>query len=130
MYKWAMTATIVVACFIGIFYTVESIIDANEAQEDLIVEDNELRFLAYDFNFGDEEYVVEAGKPMNITMRNEQGRHAVFIQGPDLNIELGDTVEHTFDTPGVYDVFCSLMCGPGHAEMVTQLTVVEAATAE
>lgn len=126
MLKWSMAALLIVASVMGIVYTIEAIVVAERERVDEIVQDNELRFLASNFKFDQEEYNVSVGETMELTMRNEQGRHGVGIVGLDINLIEGDTVEYTFTEPGTYDVVCTIACGEGHAEMVSKLIVTEA----
>ncbi len=126
MLKWAMAGLLIVASIMGIIYTIESIVVAERERVDLIVEDNEIRFLASDFKFDQDVYRVSLGETKKLSMRNVQGRHGIEIVGLDITLVQGDTVEYTFDTPGEYDVICNIACGIGHAEMVSKLIVEEA----
>lgn len=128
MHKWAMAALLIIASVMGIVYTIETIVVAERERVDEIVQDNELRFLASNYQFDQEEYNVSVGETLELSMRNEQGRHGVGIVGLDINLVEGDTVEHTFTEPGTYDVVCTIACGEGHAEMISQLIVTEAAS--
>jgi cytochrome c oxidase subunit 2 len=130
MHKWAMAALLITASVMGIVYTIETIVVAERERVDEIVQDNELRFLASNFQFDQEEYHVQVGETLELTMRNEQGRHGVGIEGLDINLVEGDTVEYTFTEPGTYDVVCTIACGEGHAEMNAKLIVSEASAQE
>lgn len=126
MLKWAMAGLLILASIVGIIYTIESIVVAERERADLIVEDDEIRFLASDFEFDQEVYRVTLGDTKKLSMRNVQGRHGIAIVGLDITLVQGDIVEYTFDKAGEYDVICNIACGIGHAEMVSKLIVEEA----
>lgn len=122
MHKWIMAALLIVASIMGIGYTIEAMIEADRAHVADEVPDNGLRINAYNWYFDEEEYTVEAGEPVVISMRNMFGRHNIKIEELDLIINEGDEVEHTFE-PGVYTILCDIMCGEGHYDMVAKLVV-------
>lgn len=122
MHKWIMAALLIVASVMGIGFTIDAMIKADREHVANEVPDNGLRINAYNWYFDEEEYTVEAGEPVVISMRNMQGRHNIKIEELDLVINDGDSVEHTFE-PGVYTILCDIMCGEGHYDMVAKLVV-------
>jgi cytochrome c oxidase subunit 2 len=130
MHKWVMTALLIAAIILGIVVSMQSIADAKKEMAEQTVDENELRIVADEFFFDQEEYTVEAGKTMKITLKNKKGIHGVQIQGLDINVMAGEPVEYTFDTPGTYQMVCSIQCGIGHSEMVSTLVVTEAGPTE
>lgn len=128
MHKWLMTALLVVACIMGIGFTFEAIVDAQKEHEDSIVPDNELRILAYNWEFDKEEYRVTVGETKDLKLENKQSIHSALIIGLDEEIDLveGEVITYTFDKPGEYEIICNIACGIGHDDMRATL-IVEAA---
>lgn len=115
-----MAALVAVACMMAIGFTIEAMVVANKEYVADQVPDNGIRVQAYNWYFDQEEYTVEAGTPVVLTMRNMFGRHNIKIEELDLIINEGDEVEYTFE-PGVYTIVCDIMCGEGHFDMVAKL---------
>lgn len=129
MYKWAMVALIIVASIMGVFYSFEAVNEAKKEQADEVVGENELRFIAEDFAFDQEEYTVEAGQTLELSLRNKNGLHGLGIEELGIDLVEGEPIEYTFDTPGTYEIVCTISCGIGHAEMRSTLIVTEASAA-
>ncbi|UHA72553.1 cytochrome C oxidase subunit II [Paenibacillus sp. 481] len=77
-----------------------------------------------DFTFGEAEYKVKVGEKVRLKLVNKAGIHGAGIK--EFNIDLKDgqmEKDMTFDKPGKYEIFCSIMCGPGHNTMKSYLIV-------
>ncbi|GIQ69426.1 hypothetical protein DUZ99_16830 [Xylanibacillus composti] len=121
MHKWIMFALFIAASAAAVVFSITMIEPKEGAEEE--VGENELRFVLSNFEFDQQEYHVKLGETMNVSMRNKEGIHGVAIEGYDIDIHAGDSVEVTFDKPGTFELVCSVMCGLGHAEMVATLVV-------
>ncbi|MFD2672807.1 hypothetical protein [Marinicrinis sediminis] len=123
MHKWVMLGLMVIAGLLAVTLSITSIETKEETAEEAPKE-NEVRFEAENFKFDQEEYTIKAGEPMVLSMVNKRGGgiHAVEIEGTDIYLEDGDSVEHTFE-PGTYEIKCAIMCGTGHDDMVSTLIV-------
>lgn len=122
MHKWIMAGLLVVASIMAIGYTIEALIVADREHVANEVPDNGLRINAYNWYFDKEEYTVEAGETVVLSMRSMGGRHNIKIEELDLIVNEGDEIEMTFE-PGVYTILCDIMCGEGHFDMVAKLVV-------
>ncbi|CAM3842506.1 cytochrome C oxidase subunit II [Marinicrinis lubricantis] len=125
MQKYVMLSLFLVAVVFAVVFSLTAIDGGEEAAEEEVKE-NELRIVAENFKFDQAEYTIEAGKTMIISMKNKPGGgiHGVEIEGTDINLQDGQSAEYTFE-PGTYNIHCSVMCGTGHAEMVSKLIVTE-----
>lgn len=82
---------------------------------------------AADWNFTPRTITVKAGEPVTLRLTSTSGVHG--LQSDDLGIpqtaiQPGKIVTVTFTpkTPGAYQVYCSIPCGPGHKTQ--HLTIV------
>ena len=118
MHKWAMFILFIAASVLGLAVIIFA---PPTGDEEIIPEaqENEIQFIMTNYQFDKQEYKITAGVPMTLTMVNKQGIHGVMIQGTDINL-----------TPGEYTLLCSIMCGPGHDDMVAKLIVEPAENAE
>ncbi|NBI27627.1 cupredoxin domain-containing protein [Chengkuizengella marina] len=124
MHKWIMVSLFVIASVLGIVVTFDAI-GQHEAVEE-VEDENALVFKAVNWNFDQEEYIIEKGQTLKLSMRNlpGEGKHHVKIE--DLGIELlpgEEPVEVTFDEARSYTVICSLPCGDGHETMASTIIV-------
>jgi len=73
------------------------------------------------WDFETDVSTVDAGE-VTFTLVNEEGHHAISIDGTDLEIngEGSDTI--TLEA-GEYTIICTMPCGEGHEEMTAMLTV-------
>ncbi|MFD1038237.1 cytochrome C oxidase subunit II [Virgibacillus byunsanensis] len=85
---------------------------------------NEVNITATNFDLGQEEYVVQSGEEVTITLTNEEGHHGISIDEFDVKIDGEGQATFTPEEPGEYKIYCNIMCGEGHGEMVTTLVVV------
>ena len=84
----------------------------------------EITIKATNFEFDQKEYRVKKGEPLKINFVNEQGNHGIEIKG--LNVNLNGAKNNQVIIPeqaGEYDIICNIMCGSGHAAMVSKLIV-------
>jgi cytochrome c oxidase subunit II len=84
---------------------------------------NEVNIVASNFEFDKDVYTVKAGEEVKVSLTNDQGMHGITIEGMDVSIEGEGEATFTPTEPGEYKIFCSIMCGEGHAEMVSTLVV-------
>jgi len=127
MHKWAMFILFIAASVLGLSVIIFAPPTSGEEPIPEAAE-NEVQFIMTDFQFDQPEYVVTAGETVKLTMINKSGNHGVLVQGTDINLTTnGESQEITFDEPGTYDLYCSIMCGVGHTDMVAKLIVQEPA---
>lgn len=130
MHKWAMFILFIAASVLGLAVIIFA---PPTGDEEIIPEaqENEIQFIMTNYQFDKQEYKITAGVPMTLTMVNKQGIHGVMIQGTDINLTPDNSSQEvTFDEPGEYTLLCSIMCGPGHDDMVAKLIVEPAENAE
>jgi len=84
---------------------------------------NDFEIIATDWDFDQDEYTVQAGEEVKITLVNEEGMHGIAIDGLDVKIDGDGEATFTPDEPGEYTIYCSIPCGQGHADMVSTLIV-------
>jgi cytochrome c oxidase subunit 2 len=82
----------------------------------------DLNIDATNFKFDQDTYRVKAGDTVNVSFKSSQGMHGIEIQGLDVNLNDGESTTFVAQ-PGEYDIVCSIMCGSGHADMVSKLIV-------
>lgn len=124
MHRWIMAVLFFGAAAFGI-----GVLFAQAPQqpsaEDIAKEANTLKLVATDWEFDQEEYVVEAGSTKTIRLEVKGGIHGVAIEG--LNVELSKEnpeAEVTFGEAGTtYKLVCNILCGPGHDDMVSTIVV-------
>lgn len=85
--------------------------------------DNKLDIVATDFEFNKEEYVVQSGEEVSVSLTSEEGAHGITIEGTDVNIQQEGTATFTPEEPGEYMIHCSVPCGEGHSSMMSTLVV-------
>lgn len=120
--KYVMVTLLIIASLLGVFYTLDAV---KEAEDQRVEEpkDNEMRIVASNFALDKDEYVVQQGEPVVLSMINESGYHEFGIEGFDINLTEDEPIEMTFDEAGTYTIYCSFLCGPGHSDMVSTLVV-------
>jgi cytochrome c oxidase subunit 2 len=123
MYKWITAVLFFGAAALGIGILFNEI-PTPPTEEELAAAENTLTIEARDFEFDQAEYVVEAGSTMTVALKNEQGLHGISISGIGIELQGADlSQEVTFSEPGEYEIRCIVLCGEGHAEMVSKLIV-------
>ena len=76
---------------------------------------------ASNWEFDSAEYTIEAGEPVQISLKNAQGFHGIEIVGVG-KVEAGKDKVFTLEA-GEYKIICSINCGTGHNDMVSKLIV-------
>ncbi|RKQ30755.1 cupredoxin domain-containing protein [Oceanobacillus halophilus] len=84
---------------------------------------NEVNVVATNFDFNQDEYVVNAGEEVTVSLTNEEGHHGISIDELGVNIEGEGEAVIVPEEPGEYKIYCNIFCGEGHAEMVATLVV-------
>ncbi|KIL35976.1 hypothetical protein SD71_11610 [Cohnella kolymensis] len=88
---------------------------AQEASQEIVIK-------ATSWEFDQPEYVIPKDTPVKITVENLKGAHGVEVEGTDINIRGNDSQVVTLKA-GTYPIRCSIVCGAGHAQMVSKITV-------
>src|SRR5690606_19635440 len=122
MHTYLMLVLFIAARVFGLVYAFIAVLDAQSEVVEPPAE-NELRFVAVNWAFDQEEYRVKQGETMILSLHNQQGRHGIEIEGLGIELYEGEPVEYTFEEPGTYRVICNILCGPGHEDMVATLIV-------
>ena len=78
---------------------------------------------ATDFEFDQEEYTVDAGEPVNVSLTSQEGGHGLAIDNFDIDIQGEGEATFTPEEPGRYNIYCSVPCGEGHTDMTATLIV-------
>lgn len=84
---------------------------------------NDFEIIATNWDFDQDEYIVQAGEEVNVTLVNEEGMHGIAIDGLDVDIQGDGEVTFTPEEPGEYTIYCNIPCGQGHSDMVSTLIV-------
>jgi len=121
--KWIMSTLITIACAMGVYLLATGL--PEKPKEEVMKEGQELlRIKATNFNFDEQEYHVKAGTNYKVKFSNTLGNHGVKFEGLDIELTKDNPeAEVTFDKPGTYELHCSIMCGQGHATMISKLIV-------
>jgi cytochrome c oxidase subunit II len=86
-----------------------------------------VKVIATNYKWTLDKTEVKAGQPVKFVISDKEGAHGFAIAGTDVNQALtpgSDTVvTWTPDKPGTYTIYCSQMCGIGHGDMHTTITV-------
>lgn len=122
MHKYIMVALLIAGSLLGMIYAFVAVMDAEEQRVEPPAE-NELRITASNWTFDEEVYTVTAGETLTVTLFNDTGIHGAAIDELDFEVTSEEPVEFTFDEPGTYDMYCSILCGEGHADMTAQFVV-------
>lgn len=83
----------------------------------------EFTITASNFVFEPREIQVNQGDTVKITLDNTEGFHDVKINGYNLKVEEGKTLEFVADRSGEFDFICDIFCGEGHDDMKGILVV-------
>jgi cytochrome c oxidase subunit II len=126
MHKWIMFVVFSAAALLSVYLLTYGLPEKPKDETAGLPEGMQLLKVeaSQDFVFDQKEYHVKAGEPVRLILKNKSGIHGLAIK--DLNIDLeGDklTQDVTFDKPGTYEIYCSVMCGVGHADMKSVLIV-------
>ncbi len=82
----------------------------------------DLNIDATNFKFDQEEYRVNAGDTVNLSLTSSEGIHGILVKGLDITLKDGETTSFVAK-PGEYEIICNIMCGSGHSEMISTLVV-------
>ncbi|WEK53192.1 MAG: cupredoxin domain-containing protein [Candidatus Cohnella colombiensis] len=125
MHKWLLSTIVVVACAMGVYLMATALPEKPKNEAADLVEGQELlKITATNFSFDSNEYHVKAGTNYKIKFVNKLGNHGVEFEGLSLELDgKNPESEFTFDTPGTYEIRCSIMCGTGHNDMVAKIVV-------
>ncbi|GIM45440.1 hypothetical protein DNHGIG_09890 [Collibacillus ludicampi] len=86
-----------------------------------------VKVTATNFKWTLDKTEVKAGQPVKFVISDKEGAHGFSIAGTNVNQPLtpgsDTTVTWTPEKPGTYTIICSVMCGIGHSDMQTTLTV-------
>ncbi|GAB3059984.1 cupredoxin domain-containing protein [Virgibacillus ainsalahensis] len=85
---------------------------------------NEVNVIATNFDLGEDEYIVNAGEEVTLTLVNEEGNHGISIDALDVDLQGEGEVTFTPEEPGEYTIYCNIFCGEGHEDMTATLVVV------
>ncbi|RPF53223.1 cytochrome C oxidase subunit II [Aquisalibacillus elongatus] len=119
MKKWLLGMLVVFIMFLAACGGDEGSNEENHTQAD---PSNKITLEASNFEFNQDEYQAESGD-VTVELKNVEGMHGITIDGVS-GFEIdGDGSKTVNLEPGEYTIRCSIMCGPGHADMVTTLVV-------
>lgn len=123
--KWLMSTLVTVACVMGVYLMATGLPEKPKDEASELLEGQELlKITATSFSFDQQEYHVKAGTNYKIKFANKLGNHGVEVNGLDIELtEEAPEMEYTFDKPGTYEMKCSIMCGQGHADMISTIIV-------
>ena len=89
----------------------------------------EIKVTAKRFTFDPATITVQKGKPVKLVITSADVDHGIKIEefGVNQKVPAKQTVNVTFtpDKVGTFEFRCSIVCGPGHDDMLGQLVVVE-----
>ena len=85
---------------------------------------NEVTVIGSNFDFDQDEYVVQSGEEVTLTYVNEEGIHGISIDEFDVNMQGEGEVTFVPEEPGEYKIYCNVYCGEGHDGMVATLVVL------
>ncbi len=77
---------------------------------------------ASNWEFDQQEYSLPKDTPVKLTLENLSGAHGIEVVGQDITIR-GNKSKVVTLPAGTYEVKCNIMCGQGHAQMITKLVV-------
>lgn len=124
MGKWAYFILFVGAGIFGLVALFSAVNSHSKQNAEETSSGPSLKFVVSNYKFDQPEYTVKANEKTKVSLKINEGIHAVEIKG--LNIKLdkqNSSVEFTFDKPGTYEVECILPCGPGHGDMKAKVIV-------
>ncbi|MFB9278918.1 cytochrome C oxidase subunit II [Cohnella cellulosilytica] len=77
---------------------------------------------ASNWEFDQQEYTLPKDTPVKLTLENLSGAHGIEIVGQDITLRGNKSKVITLPA-GTYEIKCNIMCGQGHAKMITKLVV-------
>ncbi|WP_249870002.1 cupredoxin domain-containing protein [Oceanobacillus saliphilus] len=85
---------------------------------------NNVSITLTNFDFDQDQYVVQSGEEVTITLVNEEGNHGISIDELDVNMQGAGEATFIPEEPGEYIIYCNIFCGDGHDEMTATLVVL------
>ncbi len=124
MHKWILAVLFFGAAALGVGILFNEL-PQPPSEEELAAAENTLEIVATNWDFDQDEYVVEAGSTMTVALDNKQGLHGIAISGLGVELQGANlSQEVTFGEAGTeYEITCIIMCGQGHAEMKAKIVV-------
>ncbi|BCJ87896.1 cupredoxin domain-containing protein [Effusibacillus dendaii] len=88
----------------------------------------EVKIVASNYKFDVPATEIKSGQPVKLVFSTKEGVHGFAIKDTNIKVDAvtagnDKTVTWTPDKPGEYELYCSTMCGTGHADMHTKLVV-------
>ncbi|MDP5276594.1 cupredoxin domain-containing protein [Chengkuizengella axinellae] len=96
---------------------------SNAAVETSAADAKELKLIASNWVFDQEEYKVAVGEPIHFSIENAEGLHAFKIKDLGIEVDQSSPKQFTINEPGTYEIKCSIQCGSGHRDMISTLVV-------
>lgn len=78
---------------------------------------------ASNWKFNQDTFEVKAGEEFTVNFKSAEGFHGIGIEGTDFEIQKEGSKTLKIDKPGEYKIFCNVICGPEHGNMVAKLVV-------
>lgn len=78
---------------------------------------------ASNWKFNQDMFEVKAGEEFTVNFKSAEGFHGIGIEGTDVEIQKEGSKTLKIDKPGEYKIFCNVICGPDHGNMVAKLVV-------
>lgn len=87
----------------------------------------EIKLEAFRFGFSPDPLVVKKGDIVRLAISSSDVTHGVYIKEYNINITVkkgeDKKIEFLADKEGVFDILCSVYCGPGHSGMKGKLII-------
>jgi|HigsolmetaGSP12D_1036236.scaffolds.fasta_scaffold02905_2 cytochrome c oxidase subunit 2 len=83
----------------------------------------ELVVKASNWKYDQATYTIPKDTPVRITLENDQGAHGLAIDKAGVKLDSGHPSKVVSLPAGEYDMYCSVICGTGHAQMKAKLIV-------
>ncbi|GEB34533.1 MULTISPECIES: cupredoxin domain-containing protein [Brevibacillus] len=84
---------------------------------------NGINIEASNWKFNQDVYEVKAGEEFTINFKSTEGFHGIGIEGLDVDIQKDGSKTLKVDKAGEYKIFCNVICGPEHGNMIAKLVV-------
>ncbi|MBU8714076.1 MULTISPECIES: cupredoxin domain-containing protein [Brevibacillus] len=84
---------------------------------------NGINIEASNWKFNQDIYEVKAGEEFTINFKSTEGFHGIGIEGLDVDIQKDGSKTLKVDKAGEYKIFCNVICGPEHGNMIAKLVV-------
>ncbi|RDW20027.1 cytochrome C oxidase subunit II [Oceanobacillus arenosus] len=83
----------------------------------------EVTIHATNFEFDQDEINVNKGDTVKLTLVSDSGTHGIEVEGYDVSLQSGETIEFVADEGGSFEFYCNILCGVGHDNMAGKLIV-------